>query len=606
MTRARGLAAPPPPYGRRLRCDTTPHHDISIRQTQPSTTTDAKWGHFKPSRRGQRKPSFSILRNRRVCLIAGPPGVGKTTVAHMLVADAIQRDFEPIEISGDIDEAWDIFDERASQIFLYDDFLGATVLDALHKNEAKRLTAFMRRVERSPTTHFVLTTREHILREAEAETEAFQRHGLQHDRYLMLNWPSEFDRARVLANHVWHSPSLDAEAKRSLARKHGYRRIIDHPNFSPRVVEYITGFQRGHRLEVHVGKSWLESAVWALDHPDELWRTAYRKLHPEAQTVLVALATFDGEIALSNLEKAWFALCATNRPARFVELLRVLVDSFVVLNEDGDLPFVRALNPGLLDFLHREALSDPVLIESAAQTAIFYEQVLVLWRLALTTGTDGALGAVFAESIRRTTTAPAITQRHSWQTAPTLEQRLNAIRTSSNALPDAEEIVSSFLPLLAENWRAGLVRSDEAVALARALPAHHPIRRVLADVLSHDPKSSSDWTHLYELSRAAPEAFEEAGLRSLGARFRPFLANELRELEARGQFTFELDDMTKTAEWLNVEVNPATVKNIRSAVEAREDEADGERLDERIRVAEREGPYEARRQADLDVLFRLP
>ena len=59
MTRARGLAAPPPPYGRRLRCDTTPHHDISIRQTQPSTTTDAKWGHFKPSRRGQRKPSFS-------------------------------------------------------------------------------------------------------------------------------------------------------------------------------------------------------------------------------------------------------------------------------------------------------------------------------------------------------------------------------------------------------------------------------------------------------------------------------------------------------------------------------------------------------------------
>ena len=31
----------------------------SIRQDQPSTTTDAKWGHFKPSRRGQRKPSFS-------------------------------------------------------------------------------------------------------------------------------------------------------------------------------------------------------------------------------------------------------------------------------------------------------------------------------------------------------------------------------------------------------------------------------------------------------------------------------------------------------------------------------------------------------------------
>ena len=29
-----------------------------IRQDQPSTTTDATWSHFKPSRRGQRKPSL--------------------------------------------------------------------------------------------------------------------------------------------------------------------------------------------------------------------------------------------------------------------------------------------------------------------------------------------------------------------------------------------------------------------------------------------------------------------------------------------------------------------------------------------------------------------
>jgi hypothetical protein len=62
MTRARGLAAPPPPSGQRLRYKTTRHLPSSIRQTQPSTTTDAKWGHFKPSRRGQCKPSFSVER----------------------------------------------------------------------------------------------------------------------------------------------------------------------------------------------------------------------------------------------------------------------------------------------------------------------------------------------------------------------------------------------------------------------------------------------------------------------------------------------------------------------------------------------------------------
>jgi predicted XRE-type DNA-binding protein len=89
MTRARGATAPPPPSGRQLRCHTTPHHNSSIRQTQPSTTTDAKWGHFKPSRRGQRKPSLPQASSQEVargfptanvetqlCRFVGAPCVG--------------------------------------------------------------------------------------------------------------------------------------------------------------------------------------------------------------------------------------------------------------------------------------------------------------------------------------------------------------------------------------------------------------------------------------------------------------------------------------------------------------------------------------------------
>jgi hypothetical protein len=62
MTRARATAAPPATYGRRLRDSSSRHHHHRIRQDQPDTTTDAKWGHFKPSHRGQRKPSFSQRR----------------------------------------------------------------------------------------------------------------------------------------------------------------------------------------------------------------------------------------------------------------------------------------------------------------------------------------------------------------------------------------------------------------------------------------------------------------------------------------------------------------------------------------------------------------
>jgi hypothetical protein len=59
MTRASAYRRSTSPYGLGSATTGARHPNGSIRQTQPSTTTDAKWGHFKPSRRGQRKPSFS-------------------------------------------------------------------------------------------------------------------------------------------------------------------------------------------------------------------------------------------------------------------------------------------------------------------------------------------------------------------------------------------------------------------------------------------------------------------------------------------------------------------------------------------------------------------
>lgn len=48
-------AHPPPPSGRRLRCDTSRHQDSNVRQDQPTPTTDARWGHFERPPRGHCK-----------------------------------------------------------------------------------------------------------------------------------------------------------------------------------------------------------------------------------------------------------------------------------------------------------------------------------------------------------------------------------------------------------------------------------------------------------------------------------------------------------------------------------------------------------------------
>ncbi|WP_181696380.1 restriction endonuclease [Nocardia sp. GTS18] len=84
----------------------------------------------------------------RVLVISGPPGIGKSTIAKMLVAAAIADGYSLSVISEDAAEADQVFDHNARQIFFYDNFLGTNILkDRISRNSDKRLTFYERRAE---------------------------------------------------------------------------------------------------------------------------------------------------------------------------------------------------------------------------------------------------------------------------------------------------------------------------------------------------------------------------------------------------------------------------------------------------------------------------
>jgi hypothetical protein len=214
------------------------------------------------------------LGEEHVCLISGRPGIGKTTLAQMLIADAVSQGYEPIEISNDIEEGWRSLDRETPQIFYYDDFLGTTTLGEMNKNEDQRLVSFISEIAERPNARFVLTTREYILQQARALYESFGRSNLDARKFLLtLDSYRRIDRAKILYNHVFHSQTLPPCARESLAAEAGYRRIIRTDLFNPRLIDAITS-EFGD-AEVEAGVDFVDYAVSVLEDPEALWRRAF-------------------------------------------------------------------------------------------------------------------------------------------------------------------------------------------------------------------------------------------------------------------------------------------------------------------------------------------
>jgi hypothetical protein len=192
--------------------------------------------------------ALKILDEHRIVAISGVPGIGKTTLAEMLLYEHLERDYEPVVIRSDVVEAKRQYKAGKKQIFYFDDFLGQTFLrdqsGYMYHNQDAALVDFMDAVKRSKTARFILTTREHILRNALLYSERL-RHSALWDYHCILELSdySLVQKGRILFNHLYFS-ELPTEYKRELLQENFYLKIVKHQNFSPRIIEWLSSYSR--------------------------------------------------------------------------------------------------------------------------------------------------------------------------------------------------------------------------------------------------------------------------------------------------------------------------------------------------------------------------
>ncbi|HET7437096.1 MAG TPA: restriction endonuclease [Thermoanaerobaculia bacterium] len=345
-------------------------------------------------RRYVRNPSLdramAVLEAERYCIIAGQPGIGKSTLADVIVLDYVERQgYEAVQISSSLDEIRTRRNRAHHLIFYFDDFLGKNAVEQLTRNEDRRLVDFIEDVRRTPNWRLVMATREYIYNQAIIKFEALS-HAAEHLKKCIISLAdyTHLIRGKILYNHLYYS-ELPRSYIDALVNQRRYLAIVQHRNYNPRIVQHMT-------MELFykdvAPDNYPDEFIQNLENPHRIWHHAFhRHLSREAQDLLVTLASFPFEALLSDLEPVFGAyhrrrserLLSPISARAFEDALRELDGDFIATTHVAGVWLIEFSNPSIRDFLNATLSSTPAMVDDLTATASYFEQLSQIWSARL-------------------------------------------------------------------------------------------------------------------------------------------------------------------------------------------------------------------------------
>ena len=307
--------------------------------------------------------ALQILERLGVVIITGEPGVGKTTLADHLCLHYVTKGFAYLKIADDIREAESAFDPESKQVVYFDDFLGRNYLEALKGHEGNQITQFLRRIATNKNKRFVLTSRSTILNQGKFLIDSFEHSNVQRNEYeLRIKSLTNLDKAQILYNHIWHS-DLGDEYIEQLYFNRRYREIIEHKNFNPRLISYITD---ASRLEICPPNDYWTYTVRSLTNPSQVWENPFNAQQDDYGRAIILLVVLNGgsldEKVLAETYQRYLALPENkNLHGRheFQSNIRLLTGSFLnrIVSTQAN-SMIDLFNPSIGDYVLRRYAGD--------------------------------------------------------------------------------------------------------------------------------------------------------------------------------------------------------------------------------------------------------
>lgn len=303
-----------------------------------------------------------ILDREKLLLITGQPGIGKTTLADVILFERAKNDYKIHKVEN-IREAEDVIspNNEEKQLFYFDDFLGANYVEILNRNTTEtQLTSFVERIRRTPNKYLVLTTRTIILNHAVERFEKIGRSSLAVERFeIELSDYTKYEKALILYNHLFFK-EIKEELYTSILNEKFYKNIIEHKNYTPRIIEFITDKSKIDDFSPDDYHQYIQNN---LNNPKESWRHSFEhQIGYFDRCLLLTLFTFNFDVPEKALSRAFEKRLQYEKREhnqiiksnQFNDSIRILLNGFVssVMNNDDLMErHYSFINPSLADFL---------------------------------------------------------------------------------------------------------------------------------------------------------------------------------------------------------------------------------------------------------------
>lgn len=480
------------------------------------------------------------LAKQRVVIIVGEAGVGKTTLAEQLCLQYVQNDFQLVVIGDSIEEAEALIRDDKPQIFYFDDFLGRNYLFALNRHEDTHIVSFIKRIEKDISKRFVLTSRTNVLNQGKRLTDTFAIAKIDRTELeVRVSALKPYEKASLLYSHIWFT-ELNINYVEEILRDKRYRTIIEHKNFNPRLISFITDPQR---LSDVVPSEYWNYIQGKLNNPADVWEHTYEsQLDDYSRAIVLFVVLNGGVLPENNLRDAYYRILGDQISAGysgngdFNLNIRTLSGSLLNRNinqKDGEVS-LSLFNPSVADYVINRIKDNQQLIEA------------ILLALASQRGINN-LTALFTNSI----VSPAIAKKCFCKLASqhlpntslglTAYYKLNLIENALPFIKDDIELIKIVVTFL-NNLSSDEVQNEFLTRLLgevlRPLLAEQMISEVDAwIILTHIKLESLDRDELEALapicqllSAERKQEFTENLRETILAYWEEFITDEIRDV----------------------------------------------------------------------------